>query len=257
MARVSARFSKSLASRRLRPNQEKVRSTTQRRGRTTKPFMSSLRLTIARRSRGTFATAASTTRCSRHRPRSVRAKGSACVSCRGRARPRRGLGSRPSGRRRASAALHCRPGRGFCRPSPACRRTAPFSADLTDWLSRTTAEGLASRPIRSRSAMYSSAQIASWTPSRWTCERCCRRSSAAESCRGADSAKGSRCAANRRWRSSPRACRSCAVAHPASLGDQRCQPRPLRIPQIGRITVDFPPTDPTVLLRPHRRSPSW
>jgi hypothetical protein len=38
----------------LRPNQEKVRSTTQRRGRTTKPFMSLLRLTISRRSRGTF-----------------------------------------------------------------------------------------------------------------------------------------------------------------------------------------------------------
>ena len=35
-----------LARRRFRPNQEKVRSTTQRRGRTTKPFLSSLRLTI-------------------------------------------------------------------------------------------------------------------------------------------------------------------------------------------------------------------
>jgi hypothetical protein len=33
VTRVSARFSKSLASRRFRPNQEKVRSTTQRRGR--------------------------------------------------------------------------------------------------------------------------------------------------------------------------------------------------------------------------------
>jgi hypothetical protein len=30
--------------------------------------------------------------------------------------------------------------------------TAPFSADLIDWLSRTTAEGLTSRPIRSRNA---------------------------------------------------------------------------------------------------------
>src|SRR5437762_13843100 len=60
MARVSARFSKSLARRRLRPNQEKVRSTTRRRGRTTKPFMSSLRLTISIRSSGTFATVAST-----------------------------------------------------------------------------------------------------------------------------------------------------------------------------------------------------
>src|SRR5207245_7508618 len=60
VARVSARFSKSLARRRFRPNQEKVRSTTQRRGRTTKPFMSSLRLTISMRSSGTFAAAAST-----------------------------------------------------------------------------------------------------------------------------------------------------------------------------------------------------
>src|SRR5215472_135928 len=60
LVRLSARFSKSLASRRLRPNQEKVRSTTQRRGSTTKPFTSSLRLTISRCSGGTFATAAST-----------------------------------------------------------------------------------------------------------------------------------------------------------------------------------------------------
>jgi hypothetical protein len=44
----------------LRPNQEKVRSTTQRRGRTATPFTVSHRLTIAKRSRGTFATAAST-----------------------------------------------------------------------------------------------------------------------------------------------------------------------------------------------------
>ena len=35
-------------------------STTQRRGGTTQPFMSSLRLTISMRSSGTFATAAST-----------------------------------------------------------------------------------------------------------------------------------------------------------------------------------------------------
>ena len=60
LARVSARFSKSLERRRFRPNQEKVRSTTQRRGRTTKPLMSSLRLTISMRSPGTFLTAAST-----------------------------------------------------------------------------------------------------------------------------------------------------------------------------------------------------
>jgi hypothetical protein len=52
VARVSARFSKSLARRQLRPNQEKVRSTTPRRGKTTKPFMSSLRLTISMRFAG-------------------------------------------------------------------------------------------------------------------------------------------------------------------------------------------------------------
>jgi hypothetical protein len=60
VARVSGRFSKSLARRRLRPNQEKVPSTTQRCGSTTKPFLSSLRLTIAMRRGGAFATAAST-----------------------------------------------------------------------------------------------------------------------------------------------------------------------------------------------------
>jgi len=45
--------------------------------------------------------------------------------------------------------------------------TAPFSADFTDWLSRTAADGLASPPIRSRSDICSSAQIASQVPSRW------------------------------------------------------------------------------------------
>ncbi len=44
---------------------------------------------------------------------------------------------------------------------------APFSADFSDWLSRTAAEGLASRPIRSRNATCNSAQIASHVPSRW------------------------------------------------------------------------------------------
>ena len=44
---------------------------------------------------------------------------------------------------------------------------APFSADLTDWLSSTAAEGLASRPVRPRKAICSSAQIASQVPSRW------------------------------------------------------------------------------------------
>lgn len=57
---VSARFSQSLASRRFRPNHEKVRSTTHRRGRTTKPFMSSVRFTISMRRVGTAATASFT-----------------------------------------------------------------------------------------------------------------------------------------------------------------------------------------------------
>ena len=59
-AGVWARFSKSLARRWLGPNREKVRSTTQRRGRAPKLFASSLRLTISRRSSGTFAAAATT-----------------------------------------------------------------------------------------------------------------------------------------------------------------------------------------------------
>jgi len=49
---VSAKFSQSLASRRLRPNHEKARSTTQRRGNTTKPDMSSVRFTISMRKVG-------------------------------------------------------------------------------------------------------------------------------------------------------------------------------------------------------------
>src|SRR6516162_4053699 len=44
---------------------------------------------------------------------------------------------------------------------------APFSADLITWLSRTAAEGLASRPIRSRDAICSSAQSVSHTRSYW------------------------------------------------------------------------------------------
>ena len=55
-------------------------------------------------------------RCSRRRPRRVRAEGSACGSCRGPARLHRGPGSRRSGRRPASAALRGRPGCGSCGP---------------------------------------------------------------------------------------------------------------------------------------------
>ena len=56
MAKVLAKFSKSFARRRFRPNREKVRSTSQRRGRTTKPLTLALRPTIPMRSSGTVAT---------------------------------------------------------------------------------------------------------------------------------------------------------------------------------------------------------
>jgi hypothetical protein len=53
-SKVSARFSKSLAKRRLRPNQEKTRSITSGAAGPTKPFLSSLGLTISMRSRSTL-----------------------------------------------------------------------------------------------------------------------------------------------------------------------------------------------------------
>jgi len=86
---------------------------------------------------------------------------------------------------------------------------------------RTAAEGLASRPIRSRNVICSSTRSLSDASALnlarpEPCERCCRPWSAAESCRGADGATGRRCAANREWSPSPRACRSCAVSHPAT-----------------------------------------
>ena len=44
---------------------------------------------------------------------------------------------------------------------------APFSADLSDWLSSTPAVGLASRPSFSRNSMCRCAQMTSQTPSFW------------------------------------------------------------------------------------------
>src|SRR5271169_2890061 len=95
VARVSARFSKSLARRRFRPNHEKVRSTIQRRGRTTKAFASLLRLTICVRKTGTLATAAST-----------------CQAL-----------YRPSAQINSS---HGKRWRGSCGPSPSCPRRNPL-----------------------------------------------------------------------------------------------------------------------------------
>jgi hypothetical protein len=138
-----------LARRRFLPNEEKVRSTTQRRGKTTKP--------LCRRSawRSPCAAAAPlppqpqlAKRCSRRRPRRVRAKGSAGVSCRGPARPvavlDRGGVNDDSHRQPFAvdqgvdlAALHLLAGV----ITHLVVSTALFSADLTDWLSGTPAEG--------------------------------------------------------------------------------------------------------------------
>jgi hypothetical protein len=64
----------------------------------------------------------------------------------------------------------------------------------------------------------------------------------AESCRGADSARGSRCAANTEWRSSPPTCQFCAVARPAppqgSTAPAASTPHPL-----DRSDTRRPPAD--------------
>ena len=57
---LAIRVSTSLASRRLRPYQAKLRSTTQRRGRTTKPLARSQRLTMVSATRSWRAAAAAT-----------------------------------------------------------------------------------------------------------------------------------------------------------------------------------------------------
>ena len=174
-ARVSARFSKFLARRRLRPNQEKVRSTPSGAAR--------------RRSPHVLAPPDDLQAQERHLcHRSINLPGVAAA-----------IGPDQFEPREASAYLvEDQPGpvavldRGGVDDGPHRQSfavdqgvdlaaldllagivtylavvTAPFSADLTDWLSRTAAEGLASRPIRSRKSMCSSAQIASQTPSRW------------------------------------------------------------------------------------------
>ena len=80
-----------------------------------------------------------------------------------------------------------------------------------------------------------------------TCERCCGPSSAAKSCRVAESASGTRCTANREC---GHRCPHVGLARsPTRRRLQDCQPRRTRIPQITRIT-------PLSLLRPHRCSRS-
>jgi hypothetical protein len=69
--------------------------------------------------------------------------------------------------------------------------TAPFPPILTDWLSRTAAERLASRPIGSRNIMRGSTQIASRTPSRWNLRKMLSTVERGGKHRAADSARGS------------------------------------------------------------------
>jgi hypothetical protein len=173
VARVSARFSKSLASRRFRPNQEKVRSTTQRRGRMTKPFVGALNDlhsqqrhlgeggvnlpgVVAAISPDQFEPWEAPPYLVEHQP------GAVAVLDRGRVNNHPHRQSFGIDQGVDLATFHLLAGV----VTHLVVFTAPFSADFTDWLSRTAADGLASRLIRSRNAIYSSAQIASQTPSR-------------------------------------------------------------------------------------------
>ena len=116
---------------------------------------------------------------------------------------------------------------------------ARFSADLTDWLSRTAAARLASWP--SARATPCAVRTGS-SPKRHhagTCERSCRPSIAVESGRGADGAAGSQCAANREWRS---AYRSCGVARPAMPRGSGALTAPTSHPS-DRSGIRRPPAD--------------
>src|ERR1700751_5348228 len=94
-------------------------------------------------------------RCSRHRPRSVRATGTGGGSCRAPNRPRRDPGSQGVNDDPHRQPLAVDQGVDFVTLYLLAGVVpyfvvfaAPFSADLIDWLSRIAADGLASRPIR-------------------------------------------------------------------------------------------------------------
>ena len=65
---------------------------------------------------------------------------------------------------------------------------------------------------------------------------------------------GAQQAANREWSPSPRACRSCAVSHPATPRGSAAPASPTPRPQITRIPSPTHKSDG--VLRPHRCSPS-
>jgi hypothetical protein len=81
-------------------------------------------------------------------------------------------GSRPSGRRRASAALQCRRGRGFCGTSPACRRRSPLGCQYRPLFRRfdrlaveNRSRGARAHPLAQRHMQLGPDR--SQTPSRW------------------------------------------------------------------------------------------
>ena len=91
-------------------------------------------------------------------------------------------------------------------------RGSPLSAAFSDWLSMIAAVGRP-RGRAPRAAPYEVLPRCAPRPRRaGTAGRYCRRSSAEETGRAADTATDSPCVGDRRLRSSPRACPSCAAA---------------------------------------------
>jgi hypothetical protein len=156
-----------------------VRSTTQRRGNTTKPFMSSDRLTISMRNRGTLATASFdlVSGVAGIGPHEFEPGKALADLVEDHTRPvailqAGGMDDDPQrqafnvGQGVELATLHLLAGvTTHCVVfTPAF--APPFSAACSDWLSMMAAVGLASRPRCSRKATSNSSQIRSHTPSR-------------------------------------------------------------------------------------------
>ncbi len=124
----------------------------------------------------------------------------------------------------------------------------PFSAAFSDWLSMMAAVGLASQPVARARPQATPPKSAPTRRRAGTGGKWCRLSSAAERDRGADSARGNRCAEDRRSRSSPRACRSGAVVRLTSPEGSAAPAAPTAKPS-NHSEVRL-----TVPLRPHAES---
>ena len=115
-------------------------------------------------------------------------------------------------------------------------RGSPFSAAFSDWLQsiiRSSRAGLAADALSAAPC----AALPKRAPMRrraGTGGRYCRPSSAEETGRAAGTAKDSRCAGDRRSRSSPRACRSCEASTTGLRRPESArQTLPLRVGQIA------------------------